>query len=257
MKAVVFGAAGMLGKAVSEELAKRGNEVVSVTHQDCSINDAAKISEFIDRNCDVVFNCAGLHKAREIKPTDKEMLLTNGLGPQTLQHVVSEFGVRLVHVSTDCVFTGKEGPYTVDSIPDARDGYGLSKSIGEYIALFPNTAVVRTSFIGKEHGLLHWLLTESKAEVEGWTKAYWSGSTVYAVARGLVDIADSTASGIIHLTTQKPISKYQALLELSYAFGLSTKIKPVSKPRINRELIPTVILEPLNEAILELKERMK
>ena len=247
----------MLGKAVCEELTKRDYEVTKVTHQDCDISDPSQVGMFIGSNCDVVINCAGLHKGRKIKPTDHEMMLANAIGPQNIKDKTQKVGVRLIHVSTDCVFTGKEGPYTIESIPDARDGYGVSKSIGEYIALFPNTAVVRTSFIGSEHGLLHWLLAQNNAVIDGWTKAYWSGSTVYAVARGLVDIAESSVDGIVHLATQKPISKYQALVELSYAFGLNTKIKSVSKPRINRELIPTVILEPLNEAIAELKERMK
>lgn len=286
MRIAVFGADGMLGKALAAEAAKRGHGVMPVGHGpssekglwisgsraalDISRRDHIEAFAEVDgktyEHCAVWINAAGIIPPAPGKPArpaaDVAMVMTNSVGPQVLADRIRESGYQhwLLHVSTDCVFSGMarvHGPaYSVDSTPDPADLYGRSKLVGESILVPEDTrvTVVRTSFIGFEHGLLRWLIDESLAgrTVLGWRNAWWSGSTVYAVARGLLDMAQDPPGGIAHLTTAAPISKAALLMRLREAFGFRGGYGEVERPVIYRKLAPTHLLEPVEDAIGEL-----
>lgn len=174
------------------------------------------------------------------------MVFVDTVGPQILARACREHGARLVHVSTDCVFSGltRQARYAVGDFPDARDVYGRSKMVGETLE---TGTIVRTSFIGLRHGLLRWLLDQTESgHVNGYRNALWTGSTVWEVARGLVAIAEDPSShGIVHLATTEVHSKYAVLLRLAEILRLNVAVVPVESPYVNRALQPTWTIRDL------------
>lgn len=264
MKVLLFGAMGMLGKTVLKELLIQGEEVYTPLHQDCSVSDIVKVLEICKWfKPDVIINCSGLIPAKakgESIEVWQNMISVNSSGPHILASVCRQLDIRLVHVSTDCVFDGKlpyPASYTVQSKPTAsrKEPYGITKAEGENIFVplasaryDPSISVVRTSFIGFDHGLLNWVIEQSKGTkpVVGWTRAYWSGSSVFEVARNLVMIAESEVRGIVHLAGPI-VTKYELLWLLSHAMGLALNLKRESMPYINRSLEPTWLLKGLED----------
>lgn len=252
MNVVVFGPNGMLGRAVVRAAKARGYQPIAsradITsrhlHREVDILAARRRPDL------VAINCAGIIPQRDRGP--ERMISVNAVGPLNLAAACGRAGVRLVHVSTDCVFSGEtQGRIHVGQKPDPGDLYGRSKLLGEAIA--ERHAVVRTSFVGPEHGLMRWLLDQPKgATVEGWLQALWTGSTVQAVARGLLEIAASGETGLMHLATQRVYSKCEVLELMTRQLGLPVSIERVSTPSINRALAPTHLLPPFEKAAEEL-----
>ncbi len=268
MKVLLLGGSGMLGAAVHAELADRGHELAWPSHRECDISDGDDVLARLEAvEPDVVLNCAGVSPPAPGKPDipdrEIEMVFANACGPQVLAHACRQRGARLIHVSTDCVFSGhlfrswtNGAPlrYEAQDEPDARDIYGRSKIVGETLGpiLDERGAVVRTSFIGLRHGLLRWLLDQAEAgHVNGYRNALWTGSTVWEVARGLADIAeDASSHGIIHLATTEPHSKYDVLLRLAELLRLNVAIVPVESPYVNRALRPTRTIRDLWDPVV-------
>jgi dTDP-4-dehydrorhamnose reductase len=280
VKIAVFGADGMLGKALVAEAVARDIGVMAVYHGEgetrlrgariayLDISRRDHLDAFIETDrSDVWINAAGIipPAAGKVTPADADiaMVMTNALGPQVLAAAVKKTeATRLIHVSTDCVFSGNttlDRPYTVTTRPDPVDLYGRSKLVGEAILDRDRIAVVRTSFVGLDHGLLRWFLDESAAghTVTAWRNAWWSGSSVYAVARALLDLADRRTPGIVHLTTSLPLSKAVVLALIRDAFGFRTNLDYVERPVIRRVLRPTVDLTPFDLAINEVAEKWR
>ena len=255
MRVAVLGAGGMLGRAVVEAVEDKGWTPLAYTRTECDITNVAQIhAATLGAGADAVINCAGIVPGRGALTS--EMIAVNALGPWLLAECVGG-RVPVIHVSTDCVFCGDETDRQIivghDECPD--DAYGRSKLLGEA----DDITVVRTSFIGPDHGLLAWLIESAargELSVEGWSRAWWSGSTVWAVARGLVAILRSAPDAdIYHLSTEAPISKMQALRMCARAIGLDIEIVPCKFPEINRALDPTITLPPFEDELAELAAR--
>ena len=261
MKVAVFGSAGMLGKAVLAELIARGIQAQGFTHQQCDISDPGSLTIATGQDWfDVFVNCAG----RTPGAAQHLMAAANALGPHNLAILAHRRKCRLLHVSTDCVFDGipdAENPtrrYSVLDRPCPIDWYGRTKYAGE--AQGAGVLVVRTSFIGLEAGLLRWFLDETGAghEVDGWTRAFWTGSTVDAVACELVNLVERPSdAGLVHLATEHKVTKYDVLVEAARAFGIKARIRPVRDPFIDRALAPTITLPPVEAGLAKLAERWK
>lgn len=259
MKAVVFGAGGMLGIALLVELERRGIEAVPWPHAIVDVADPKDVDGALTTSgVDVVFNAAGILNTSH---DAIGMVRANALGPHVLAAATKVRRIPLVHISTDCVFSGRYGGrpegYLTSFIPDPADFYGRTKLTGEVEA--DHVTIVRTSFVGPDHGLWPWLIeqAEARARIEGWTKARWSGSTVWAVAKGLVDLAIPTLNvaappgGIVHLATEKSISKYDALETLDGCLELRVELIEDHHIFIDRALYPTHILQPFFDAMNE------
>lgn len=252
----VFGAGGMLGKAVVAAAESAGHKPYRWTHQVCNIADRIQVAyAFQDTAMDVAINCAGVIPQVERPDKDIAMILVNATGPHILAEWASRTKTPLIHVSTDCVFSGKPRlsgrAYTSEDVPDPEDLYGRSKAVGEK-GVSEFMTVVRTSFVGPEHGLMRFLLDNKSGRVEGWKWAYWSGSTVGAVARSLVELAEKPLSvnGIVHLSTQEKISKLEVIEALVARYDLKIKIRSIGKPHIiDRALQPDIVLTPFIEAL--------
>ncbi len=166
---------------------------------------------------EAVVNAIGIVKQR-IEAHDAILSLeVNSLLPHRLSQLCKKVGARLIHLSTDCVFSGGRGMYTEDDLEDARDLYGRSKLMGEVHDA--HAVTLRTSIIGLElsrnKSLIEWFLAQS-GQVKGFTRAVYSGFTTSEMARIIeqVLLEHRSMSGLWHVASE-PISKYALLAELS------------------------------------------
>lgn len=188
---------------------------------------------------DVVINAVGLVKQ---SPLIDDALLTHQLNvelPRRLSRECATRGMRLVHFSTDCVFSGSTGSYTDRDVPDADDAYGRSKAEGERLG--PETLVIRTSTIGRElsgfHGLLEWFLGRPPGAVPGYSRALWSGFPSITLANLVMDILESRPdlTGLYNLASL-PVNKFDLLSWISEAFGGAWQIERIPEPTLDRSL---------------------
>ncbi|MGH9647425.1 MAG: sugar nucleotide-binding protein, partial [Bryobacteraceae bacterium] len=151
-----------------------------------------------------------------------------------------EWGGRVIHFSTDCVFSGHRGEYREDDLPDAEDLYGRSKFLGEVAA--PNALTLRTSIIGRElaefRSLLEWFLAQRGKRVRGYQKALYSGVTTNYLA-GLVARLIESHPGLhgLYQVAAHPISKYDLLCLIRQVFGLDIEIQPVEGEVSDRTML--------------------
>lgn len=245
----------MLGDAVSYALVRAGHPLIRSTHAQGTIDDMHFVYEAVRVAApDVIINCAGVIPLAN--RTAIEMVRANALGPHVLSEVARALDVRLIHISTDCVFSGMTwagtapARLTSTSPADALDPYGRSKALGE-----PHHAVVlRTSFVGRRHGLEPWLIEHEGGTVDGWQNVMWSGSTVEDVAKALAAIVGAPPEdGIYHLATQRPISKYEALRALRSKYQIDVTITPAPSPIRNLALAPSagMALRPFVDALAD------
>ena len=246
----------MLGSQVVREARRQGHEVYAPSHEACPIETNLAVFPLLHPAShptpNVVINCAGV---TDMRRSFSEIINANALGPVLLGTYCARYGVRFIHVSTDCVFSGRPAahqPYTTLDQPNPADLYGRSKLLGETL---PESALaVRCSFVGAQSGLLRWLIEHREQDVEGYVNAWWNGSSVQAVARMLVEEAAGTRSGIHHAASREWLSKATLLRMLSDILDLRVTVRDVPEPHVNRRLEPTITLPPLEQALALLRE---
>jgi dTDP-4-dehydrorhamnose reductase len=256
MKVLVLGANGMIGNTMLRVLSEhKGWQVTGTIRSDrvrSLFPDALAerlISgvDLVNTDClshlfrevrpNVVVNCAGLTKHLPAGNDPLSALTMNALLPHRLVEYCDILGARLIHVSTDCVFSGKKGKYLEQEQPDAMDYYGKSKHLGEVIG--PNCLTLRTSTIGRElgtnNGLLEWFLAQT--ECKGYRRAIFSGLPTVEFARIVRDIVipNEGLSGLYHVGAQ-PIDKLSLLRLIAQAYGRNTAITPEDQLFIDRSL---------------------
>lgn len=186
---------------------------------------------------EVVINCAGLTKHLQAGNIPEAAISMNALFPHRLANLCRLGQARLIHVSTDCVFSGTKGNYAEDSDPDATDLYGRTKVLGEVMG--DGTVTLRTSTIGHElkshHGLLEWFLAQKHCK--GYSQAYFSGlpSVVFAsVVRDFV-IPDRRLTGLYHVGGPA-IDKAQLLRLIARVYKRNIEIATDADFKIDRTL---------------------
>ena len=188
---------------------------------------------------DVAINCIGIVK--QLKEA-KDPLITinlNSLFPHRLAELCAATGTRMLHMSTDCVFSGRKGNYTEDDIPDPEDLYGRTKLLGEVNR--ERCLTIRTSIFGrdfvKQGALLEWFLSNRGGRVRGYINAIYTGFPTQVLARIMGDlIADCPdLSGLYHVSSE-PLSKYELLVKIRNATGLNIEIEPYEDFYCDRSL---------------------
>lgn len=260
MKVLVIGASGMIGSTVLRVLSENKKWQVFGSVRNANIKqffspaigqnlfpgvdvehpDAlAKILDQVRPH--VVVNCAGLTKH---KPEAEDPLIAvpiNTLMPHRLASLCKLVGARLIHVSTDCVFSGEKGGYTEGDFADARDVYGKSKILGEVD--YPHAVTLRTSTIGHElqstYGLLDWFLSQ-EGQCKGYTRAIFSGLPTVIFAQIIRDVVipRPELSGLYHVAAQ-PINKFDLLKLIAEVYGKKINIVGDDKLVIDRSLDAT------------------
>jgi dTDP-4-dehydrorhamnose reductase len=199
------------------------------------------LARLLDRvRPDVVVNCIGVVKQAVEAADPLAVIPINSLLPHRLLRLCKLAGARLIHFSTDCVFSGATGGYREIDSADATDLYGRSKLLGELSD--PQALTLRMSVIGPElagaHGLLGWFLAQ-RDHVPGFTRAVFSGLTTLELARVLRDVVlpRTELHGVLHVAAE-PISKYHLLVLIARIYGVSIDIRPDDKLVIDRSLNP-------------------
>jgi dTDP-4-dehydrorhamnose reductase len=245
-RVLVLGATGMLGHVLFRKLSEQEGLQVYATcrrveplekalprallsrvRTGVSADDYRTVEQAIDAlRPDVVINCVGIVKQLAGAEDPLVAIPVNALFPHRLAQTCGEAGARLIHLSTDCVFSGKSGNYTEADAPDAADLYGRSKLLGEVTA--PGCVTLRTSLIGHElsgrHGLLEWFLAQG-GPVRGFARAIFTGFPTVELARIVADriIPNPSLFGLYHVSSD-PISKYDLLKLFAREYGKTTPI---------------------------------
>jgi dTDP-4-dehydrorhamnose reductase len=194
---------------------------------------------------DLVINCIGLIKQMGHLARDPIMAISlNALLPHRISLICRAAKIRMIHISTDCVFSGKRGHYVESDQSDAEDLYGRSKFLGE-VAYPPHSITLRTSIIGRELktrlGLIEWFLAHQDGEtVKGYTRAIFSGFTTDELSRIIMDyvIPHPELTGLYHVSSE-PIAKYDLLQLTKDAYGRNINILPDEQFTMDRSLDST------------------
>ena len=178
---------------------------------------------------DLVINCIGLIKQMGHLAQDPLFAISlNSLLPHHISLICRTARIRMIHISTDCVFSGKKGNYVENDQSDAEDLYGRTKFLGE--VHYSHTITLRTSIIGQElknHlGLIDWFLSQT-GTIKGFQRAVYTGFTTDELARIILDyiIPNPELSGLYHVSSD-PISKYDLLLLAREAYHKNITILP-------------------------------
>lgn len=189
---------------------------------------------------EVAVNCIGVVPQAEAAGDAAWLFRVNALFPHELAAACQARGVRLIHISTDCVFSGRGGGYTEDDIPDPVAPYGRSKLAGEPWG--PRVLTLRTSMIGWElggrsQGLLEWFVSQRGGTVSGYTHAVFSGPTAPVLSRAILATIQGhpDLEGAWHIAAE-PIAKHDLLQAIRAALDLNVEIVPNGSVRIDRSL---------------------
>jgi dTDP-4-dehydrorhamnose reductase len=177
---------------------------------------------------EAVVNAAGIMKRRLDSEEPIPNLEINALLPHRLVLLCAPIRARLIHVSTDCVFSGRKGNYTETDVPDEADLHGRTKALGEVRA--PNCVTLRTSFIGRElkrkTALLEWFLAQT-GSIRGFRKAIFSGFTTLEMGRIIeLLLTRFPAGGGLYHVSSEPLSKFDLLGLIKRRLGLAIEILP-------------------------------
>lgn len=258
-KVLILGANGMLGRTLLLRVIQSDSFDVAVTSRpgdfdarleklvnqkklaiyylDALAPDQSK-KVFANFSPDFIVNCIGIIKQRRESDNPLQSIAVNSLFPHWLSNMAQEIGAKLVHISTDCVFSGDVGNYSEDDVTDARDLYGRSKSLGEVID--DGCVTLRTSIVGhevgKRHGLLDWFLNET-SEVKGFSNAFFSGVTTLELADQIIKLMTHPIHlyGVYHIAGNK-ISKLELLTKIGKAYNKNIIITPSDYLKIDRSL---------------------
>ena len=260
-KVLILGATGMLGHTLFRRLSEMGGYEVHATARSIEglsswfkpelmarVVDGVDAYEFesvehviTDIKPDIVINCIGIIKQLPEANNPETAIRINALFPHQVANACKAVGTRMIHISTDCIFSGKKGSYKEENPSDADDLYGRTKFLGE--VYYPHCVTLRTSIIGHElkgtYGLIEWFLGQ-EGKVRGFTKAIFSGFPTVELARIINEyvIPNKELSGLYQVSSE-PISKYDLLKLVAERYGNVIEIEPYDDFCLDRSLDST------------------
>lgn len=251
-KVLIIGSKGMAGHMIKEYLSQKGYDVYETFREKEEKNleanefyldafDKEKLEEILKKvKPDFVINCIGiLNQFAENNPDIA--IYVNGYFPHYLDRLSEKYGYKLIHITTDCVFSGKKGNYTEDDFRDADSYYGRSKAIGEVNN--NRTLTFRTSIIGPDInkdgiGLFNWFMKQ-EGKIKGYSNVFWSGVTTLELAKAIEASFSQNISGIVHLVNNEKISKYNLLKLFSKYMNKDIEIEKYEDYYSDKSLIRT------------------
>lgn len=273
MKFLVCGCNGMAGHTISLYLKEQGHSVLGFDRQkslyvDSIVGDAFDLklltSIISNGKFDSVINCIGI--LNQFAEQNKALAaFLNGYFPHFLAELTSGTNTQVVHMSTDCVFSGKRGAYTEDDFPDGETFYDRSKALGELND--EKNITLRNSIVGpdinpKGIGLFNWFMQQEK-EINGYTKAMWTGQTTLQLAKTMEVAAREKAHGLYNTVPDHAISKNDLCKLFNHYFrNDSIKINPVEGINADKSLRRTkygfsYLIPDYEQMIAEMAEWVK
>jgi dTDP-4-dehydrorhamnose reductase len=250
MNFFILGCNGMAGHIISLYLKEQGHSVLGFArtksrYVDSVVGDALDtelLRKLIAENkFDAVVNCIGM--LNQFAEQDKASAsFLNSYLPHFLAEITADTETQIIHMSTDCVFSGKHGSYTEDAFCDGETFYDRSKALGELVDC--KNLTLRNSIVGpdinpKGIGLLNWFM-QQKGEINGFTKSIWTGQTTLQLAKTIEKAALEKAHGLYNAVPDHSISKYELVMLFNHYFkGDSLKINPVEGILADKSLIRT------------------
>jgi dTDP-4-dehydrorhamnose reductase len=229
-KILILGSTGMAGHVITTYFEESGTyEVFNLAHKKklnertyvLDVTDFTTLEVFLNKeNFDVIVNCIGILNQYAEANKGKAILL-NAYLPHFLEIKFGGTPVKIIHLSTDCVFSGKTGSYTETSFRDGDTYYDRTKALGEIVE--GNNLTFRTSIIGPDInqngiGLFNWFM-KSKGIVSGYVNSIWTGVTTIELAKAIEKAIEKDISGLYHLVSEKSINKYELLLLIKNVFN--------------------------------------
>ncbi len=244
---LVLGSEGMLGHVVKHYFQENGYDVMGTSRsgrEDYTFDATKNLKDaeiFIQEiKPDVVINCIGI--LNKVAEEDKPLaVLVNSYLPHYLGEICSKNEAKFIHVSTDCVFDGKKGEYTENSIKDATTFYGQSKALGELNN--DHSLTLRTSIVGpdinpKGIGLFQWFMNQD-TEASGFDKAIWTGVTTLEFAKSMDKAITHNLSGLRHVVNNQKLDKYSLISLFNKHFNKNITINRNSDYVSDKSLVRT------------------
>lgn len=271
MKLLVLGCNGMAGHLISIYFKEKGNDVIGFARSDSRLLDKTIIGDASDMllvkqtiedgQYDAVINCIGL--LNQFAENNKAMaVLLNGYLPHYLVEITKNTKTRIIHMSTDCVFAGNDGPYYEDSFPNGTTFYDRSKAIGEIDN--DKDLTFRNSIIGpdiKESGigLFNWFMKQ-EGPIGGFTGAIWTGVTTLTLAKAMETALKENLTGLYNLVNNQSITKFNlcSLFNRYFRNG-EVEINPDDKLQLDKSLRRkrndfTFVVPSYEQQIMEMRE---
>lgn len=242
----ILGSNGMLGRYVYHHFQYLNNyKVTGITRKEFDVEKDSINKLFPLTNCpNVIINCIGVIKPRVDELGVLPSILVNSVFPHVLSNECYNQNIKMIHITTDCVFSGKKGLYTEEDEHDVTDTYGRTKSLGEP----SNCTVIRTSIIGEEanqkRSLVEWIKSNKNSNINGFINHQWNGVTCLQLSKVIHKIIDTQTywNGVRHVFSNK-LNKYELLNIINDVYNLNINITPIeSKTPCDRSL-STVYLE--------------
>lgn len=250
MKFLVLGAGGMAGHTIAIYLKEQGYDVTGFARRELPFVETivGDVTEFsfikgiiLSGNYDYVINAIGIlnQNAQENKAN---AVILNGYLPHFLANITKNISTKIIHMSTDCVFSGKKGNYTEGAFRDGETFYDRSKAIGELED--DKNVTLRNSIVGPDInpngiGLLNWFMRQNGI-VKGYTHAMWTGMTTLQLAKMMEKVALKGATGLYNMVPKSNISKFELLnLFNHYLKNEKIKIQPFDDFSVDKTLIRT------------------
>ncbi|MDP6104498.1 MAG: SDR family oxidoreductase [Gammaproteobacteria bacterium] len=250
-KVLVLGSAGLIGHQVYNHLQDSDDyELYNISYRNKIQDDTILLSArdekiFIDTITSIrphyIVNCIGiLINGSDTDPENAVFL--NAYMPHRLARLADEIDAKLIHISTDCVFSGdKKEPYVETDEKDGRGVYAKTKGLGEVIN--DKNLTLRTSVVGPElktdgKELFHWFMCQ-QGDISGFTKAIWSGVTTIELAKAVKWSIDSSITGLYHVTNNQSINKHDLLLLFKKYTKKTINILPVDKNGVDKSFVDT------------------
>lgn len=248
MKILVLGCNGMAGHLISLYFKEQGHEVVGFARSapklldKTIVGDASNMSlikkAIEEGNYDAAINCIGL--LNQFAENNRAMaILLNGYLPHYLVEITKGTKTRVIHMSTDCVFAGNDGPYFEDTLPNGTTFYDRSKAIGEINN--DKDLTFRNSIIGPDIkasgiGLFNWFMKQD-GPIGGYTGAIWTGVTTYTLAKAMEQALKENLTGLYNLVNNQSINKYDlCTLFNTYFRNGEVGIYPDDKLQLDKSL---------------------
>jgi len=271
VKVLILGSTGMLGSAVGKHFLSKKEYSTTLTYRNREVSygrdkiwfDAGKTRMHDLPRVDYIINCIGVIKPF-IEDDQAKSIYSNSLFPRELATHCKKYGIKLIHITTDCVFSGRTGNYVEADEHDCLDFYGKSKSLGEP---HEDCMVIRTSIIGEEihknASLISWVKSMKGKEINGYTNHKWNGVTTEQYAKICERIIDENlyTEGLFHIGSNV-VTKYELVKDINEIFELGITINPFDTPvgidrtlRSNEDLslMLTQDIPTLREQILDLR----